>query len=454
MLKPSRIRRQIFLAIMDFLVLVFSVPIALLVRNLDFPNLENIRIHFFYFLPVMLFWIIAMYTAGFYILEKPLSVFRQSIILLLIALISAGFGFSIFYLFSVGKITPKTVLFVYTMTAYILLVLWRSIYAAIYFGLKNYPHVLFIGYNSTVAELLEFIQGKTYFKYEPLAVFSDRPEISAPIKTLHTAAELERFFAQNKVDIVILSTTHYSDINIRRILFSLLNKKVSLFMIQDFYELTTRRLPIDVLNDSWIISKINLNSKNLYLFIKRVADIFISLVSLIVLSPLLLIVAFLIKISSKGPVFFKQTREGRDGKCFTILKFRTMHIDNNDFSPTAAGDSRITKIGGFLRKTRIDEIPQMFNVLKGEMSFIGPRPERVDLSEELDKQIPFYRQRLLVKPGISGWDQVSGEYHSPSVEDTIEKVKHDLYYIKNISLFLDISILFKTITTIVKKAGR
>ena len=131
-----------------------------------------------------------------------------------------------------------------------------------------------------------------------------------------------------------------------------------------------------------------------------------------------------------------------------------MKTESNDFAPTSKQDSRITKFGNFMRKTRIDELPQMLNVLKGDMSLVGPRPERPELATELEKEIPFYRQRLMVKPGITGWDQVSGEYHSPSVEDTYKKIQYDLYYIKNQSVFLEMSIFFKTIMTVFLKLGR
>jgi lipopolysaccharide/colanic/teichoic acid biosynthesis glycosyltransferase len=166
--------------------------------------------------------------------------------------------------------------------------------------------------------------------------------------------------------------------------------------------------------------------------------------------PLLIL---LIRLESPGPALFTQARVGYLGKPFVIMKFRTMRTGDNDFGPTEPGDNRVTRLGNFLRKTRLDEIPQFFNVLAGSMSFIGPRPERPELVEELEQAVPFYRQRLLVKPGLSGWDQVSGEYHSPSVEDTYNKLQYDLYYIKNMSLFLDISIFFKTLVTVFRRAG-
>ena len=130
-----------------------------------------------------------------------------------------------------------------------------------------------------------------------------------------------------------------------------------------------------------------------------------------------------------------------------------MTVINNNFSPTAKDDNRITKFGSFLRKTRIDEIPQVINILQGEMSFVGPRPERPELIEELEDKIPFYNERLLVKPGITGWDQISGEYHSPSQEDTLKKLQYDLFYIKNRSIYLDLSIILKTVATVISHKG-
>ena len=131
-----------------------------------------------------------------------------------------------------------------------------------------------------------------------------------------------------------------------------------------------------------------------------------------------------------------------------------MYVANNDGSPTDKHDRRITKVGQFLRKTRLDEIPQVLNVISGDMSFIGPRPERPELVVELEKHIPFYKTRLLVKPGLTGWDQISGSYHSPSVQDTMEKLQHDLYYLKHRSLSLDLSITLKTLATVVFHEGR
>ncbi|MCR4900233.1 MAG: sugar transferase [Treponema sp.] len=177
---------------------------------------------------------------------------------------------------------------------------------------------------------------------------------------------------------------------------------------------------------------------------KRVTDIILSLIGLILTVWLWPFLALLIRIDSSGSVFFTQEREGRRGKNFKLYKFRSMYVN----------EQRVTKVGRLLRATRLDELPQFINVIKGDMSLIGPRPEQPKLASELEKEIPWYNQRLLVRPGITGWDQVCGEYHSASKEDTFKKLQSDLYYIKNCSLFLDISILFKTIGTVFRREGK
>ena len=177
---------------------------------------------------------------------------------------------------------------------------------------------------------------------------------------------------------------------------------------------------------------------------KRWLDIASSALSLILSLPLCLFVALAIKLDSSGPVFYRQERVGQDGKTFTMLKFRSMRNDAEENGPkrAAINDDRITRVGRFIRKYRLDEIPQMINVLKGDMSFIGPRPERPIFVDKFAKEIPYYLQRHVVKPGISGWAQIRYPYGA-SKEDALEKLKYDLYYIRHFSIFFDISIILE-----------
>lgn len=197
--------------------------------------------------------------------------------------------------------------------------------------------------------------------------------------------------------------------------------------------------------------KIN-NKKYLYEILKRILDIISSLLGLIVAIPIILVIAIIIKIEDNGPVFYSQQRLGKDEKNFFVYKLRSMRVDAEKYGGVQwaqKDDPRITKIGKFIRKTRIDEIPQLFNILKGDMSLIGPRPERPELTYKFNKEIPGFIDRLVIKPGLTGLAQVNGGYDiGPE-----EKLKWDIIYIKNRNIFLDISIIFKTIGVVFTGEG-
>jgi sugar transferase (PEP-CTERM system associated) len=237
----------------------------------------------------------------------------------------------------------------------------------------------------------------------------------------------------------------------------LLNCKMRGFTIEDgihFYEHLTGRLHIEDLRPSAIIFSEGFNKPKFSMWIKRITEIFLSLIGLILLSPLILLIALVIKLESKGPVFYKQGRVGANGNVFKLLKFRSMKEDAEPEGPVWAQqvDPRITRVGAYLRKLRLDELPQMINVLKGDMSFVGPRPERPFFVEQLKKDIPYYDQRHTIKPGITGWAQIKYPY-GDCRQDAIEKLKYDLYYIKNLSYFFDLLIIFETIKVVLFGRG-
>jgi sugar transferase (PEP-CTERM system associated) len=221
-----------------------------------------------------------------------------------------------------------------------------------------------------------------------------------------------------------------------------------------FYEHLTGRLQVDSLRPSFLIFSDGFKKWKLTMLTKRVTDFVLSMIALTLFSPFILVISLLIKIDSRGPVFYKQERVGEGGKTFKLLKFRSMVEGAEANGPVWAGknDDRITRIGRWIRKWRLDEIPQMVNVLKGDMSFVGPRPERAYFVEKLRQEIPFYDQRSYVKPGITGLAQVKYQYGA-SKEDALEKLRYDLYYIKNLSSLFDLLIVFETIKVVLSGKG-
>ncbi len=229
---------------------------------------------------------------------------------------------------------------------------------------------------------------------------------------------------------------------------------ISVLEGETFFEELTGRLLVDKINPSWLIFKKGFMVSTCCSCMKRLMGATISFAGLVFASPIILITAILIKMDSPGPVIFFQERVGKDGQPFNILKFRSMRTDAEKYGALWAkeNDDRVTRVGRIIRKLRIDEIPQMWNVLRGDMNFVGPRPERPVFVEDLNKKIRYYNQRHTVRPGITGWAQINYPYGA-SVEDARKKLEYDLYYIKHMSVVLDIYIMLKTVKTIIFKMG-
>jgi len=239
------------------------------------------------------------------------------------------------------------------------------------------------------------------------------------------------------------------------LLLSLKNRGVQVQDGNDVYESITGKVPIESIRLSWLLFSSGYFASRLFLFYKRFASLATSIVGLLLSLPLLPLVVLAIKLSSPGHIFYRQIRVGRDGRIFRCYKFRTMRSDAEaDSGPTWATDDdpRITRVGRFLRKTRIDEIPQLLNVLRGDMSLVGPRPERPEFVAALNQKIPYYHLRHSIRPGITGWAQILYRYGS-SVEDAKEKLRYDLYYIKNMSVGLDLLIILSTVKIILLGRG-
>jgi sugar transferase (PEP-CTERM system associated) len=221
------------------------------------------------------------------------------------------------------------------------------------------------------------------------------------------------------------------------------------------YEELTGKIAVENLRPSWLIFSSGFRKSRLLHTGKRLTDIGAALVGLALGAPLMGLVAVAVRLTSPGSVLYRQERVGQHGRVFTVVKFRSMRKDAEAGTGAvwaATNDSRVTPIGRFLRRSRLDELPQLWNVLKGDMSLVGPRPERPEFVRQLTEQIPFYGQRHVVRPGLTGWAQVRYTYGS-SVEDALEKLQYDLFYIKNLSLPLDLFIIFSTIKTVILRRG-
>ena len=237
----------------------------------------------------------------------------------------------------------------------------------------------------------------------------------------------------------------------------LLDLRLRGVLIEDAISLMERlygKLPLEGLNPSSLIFSDGFNVKASQQLVRRLVSITVSFVALLICLPFLPFIILAVRVSSPGPIFFRQTRVGLRGRPFTVCKFRTMRQDAeaNGAVWAAKEDPRVTPIGGFMRKTRLDEIPQLWNVLRGDMAFVGPRPERPEFVQWLSKEIPFYDLRHMIRPGITGWAQVRYQYGA-SLEETKRKLEYDLYYVKNQSIGLDLLIMFETIKTIILRRG-
>lgn len=315
---------------------------------------------------------------------------------------------------------------------------------------------LILGNGEQAGSLLEdFVRARG----EGELVFLDEPGVSRdhriPTPT-GSVNELERIATQPWSGIVVaLSAPAQEELvaQLMRVRFS----GTRVFDLADFYEQHWFKVPVLHTREGWLVFAhgFDLLHNALGLRLKRMLDGTFALVLLVLGLPVAAIVAVAIKLDSRGPVIFKQERTGLDGRVFRIYKFRSMRMDAEQTGPQWAtdGDPRVTRVGRFIRAARLDELPQLVNVLRGQMSFIGPRPERPVFNDVLERQIPYYDLRHLVRPGITGWAQVMYPYGA-SIEDAREKLQYDLYYIKNYSLMLDIAILLKTLRVVVLGKGR
>lgn len=433
---------SIFLS--DILILYASLILTLLIRYPDNFQVQY-QLHLFPFSLIFISWLLVFYIANLYepkLLRNNVhfySALFQTII------IAATVSVLFFYLIPLYGITPRTNLLIFLVIFTGLEFASRSLLNNI-FQKSFKKSVLIIGTNNQSLELDLFIKENPQFGYEIKSVM----DISSDkIKDIHTIIQEE------KIDTIVLSPEAYQVPEIINIFYKSIEQKIGFMNLASFYERVTGMVPLGSINQIWFLENLNEGNKKAYEMIKRGNDLLFAVVIGLISLLFYPFIILLIKTTSEGPIFYKQKRVGRAGKAFEIIKFRTMKKDaEKDTGAVWASnnDPRITRVGKFMRKTRIDELPQLWNILKGQMAFIGPRAERPEFNESL-KDIPFYEERYLIKPGLSGWAQINFHYGS-SIEDAAEKLKYDLYYIKNRSLVLDLGIALKTIRIMFQRSGK
>ena len=342
---------------------------------------------------------------------------------------------------------------------------WRFLYYIVLRKRLFAQKVVIIGVGGLASEIAQQLEGRLDSAYSVYAFVGDGQPDYNP-NGLQVVGKLEELTDNNKQE----ELTDYLSINdIERIIVALENRRGSMPLttllhcklrgipIEEgvtFYERTTGCIPVRYVDSSWLIFSQGFAVTRWRLAVQRSIDLVVSLTLFVITLPVILLTAIAVRLESPGPVLYRQERVGLYGALFQVMKFRSMRQDaeKNGAVWASLNDKRVTHCGAFIRKTRIDELPQLWNIFKGEMSLVGPRPERPVFVEELSKHIPFYGMRHDMKPGLTGWAQINYPYGS-SIEDALHKLEYDLYYIKHTSLALDLLIIFRTVKTILFRKG-
>jgi len=434
-------KEPIVLLLGDVFVFLASLWLTLLVRYWEFPSSDTWYNHFVPFSFLFLVWILVFMIAGLYrkhtVLFKrklPGAILRAQVTNIVLA---ATFFFAIPYF----GIAPKTNLLIYLVISFPIIVFWRLVvYPKI--DTRKKRNALVIGSGGEIVEVAEEINNNS--RYDLYFVESiDLDSVSSDV----IVEETEKAIKENNISVIAIDATDERVLPVLPTLYSLIFLGIQIVDISRIYEDIFERVPLSFVKQNWLIDNVTLSSKNVYDTIKRVFDISISLIigiPSVIITPF---VALAVYLDDKGPLFYFQERVGKNGKIIRLAKFRSMTED---------GSETATRIGAFLRKTRIDELPQIWAVLIGDLSLIGPRPEKPDFTALYERRIPYYNTRHLIKPGLSGWAQINQDNppkYGVQYDETAMKLSYDLYYVKNRGLSTDLQIALRTVKTLLSRSG-
>lgn len=442
-------RESLILLLGDVVFFFLALWLTLFVRYIEFPDYFRFISHAKPFSILFIIWVIFFYIAGLY--EKhtvflrnklPTTIFNTQILNSLAAV-------SFFYLIPFFGITPKTNLFIYLIVSFGLIVFWRLfIFPKLFFKKKKFSAIL-IGSGDEMKELKnEVNQNDRYeFSFVRSIDVQDLDQIDFQREVLDVV------YSEN----VSLIVVDMKDPGIKEIipkLYNLIFCGIQFIDTHKVYESIFDRIPLSIIGYSWFLENISSKSHIVYDIFKRIMDVAVAIIFGFITLILYPFIIFSIKIQDRGSAFIYQERVGRGGRRFKLVKFRSMTRNEDRGGWVGETDNKVTKVGKFLRKTRLDELPQLWNVLKGDMSLIGPRPDIIGNFETLSKEVPYYTIRNVVKPGLSGWAQTHQDIVPQSIEETKERLAYDLYYIKNRSFILDIKIALQTIKTLLSRVGK
>jgi len=438
--------RRIFLIIGDLLVLYLALFLALIARyGGEFGRFSDQ--HIIPFSIIFIVWLSVFYVAGLYDPKRLRNNIEFLKTLLLAIIVNAVLAMLFFYLVPYFGITPKTNLFIFIVVFAALEVIWRRSFNRLALSFQVKIKIALVGSGKAAEEISKFIEENPQLGYK-LAVHLKSGKESFP---LETTGDWKKFIEKNGIDMIVIPRNLKNEPHAAKIFYGLMTLNVEIIDLPAFYESVFKKIPLDEVGEEWFLDEI-IGKERIYGGVKRIIETVLAFVLFVVLLPVEIIVAVLVKLFSPGPAIYSQIRVGLNRKEFVIYKFRTMKVNEKHGWP-GEDDKRITLVGKFLRKTHLDELPQLLNIIKGDISFVGPRPDFVDFYKDLEKTIPHYSVRTLVRPGVTGWAQVNYPI-TASLEQTKERLAYDLYYIKNHSVALDIAIIAKTIKVLFTAQGR
>lgn len=424
------------------------------------PDWVIIKLHLVPFAVVFIIWLLIFGASGLYDFHFTKNSKRFFYRLLRAMATNIVVAIIIFYLIlPFAEIEPRRNLFITAALATAFIAAWRYVFNLFIIKARA-SRIIFFGTSKETAELADYLLKNPQLGQRPVAFISNGDwQLSSPPPLPFFRIEnhnIVRVVEEKDADTIVISREIKENATLVKILFQVIPLGVGFIEFTAFHEMITGKIPLSLIEEVWFLENLVGIKKKFYEFFKRLSDLFVGAIIGIPALLLFPFIALTIKLNSPGPVFYKQQRVGRNKKVFWLLKYRSMIADADKlggFKKIGRQDPRQTKIGSILRKMYLDELPQIINILRGEMSFVGPRPERPEYIEGLKQKIPFYETRLLVAPGLTGWAQINME-NDASVEDAPAKMQYDLYYIKNRSLILDLLIILRTAFLISRRQGR